>query len=104
MANTNERDRYNAKSPVFYREKFDYWKDKIESFFLGNDVDLWDMVINGYKPPIYTTGISIPKSRMSDDQKCDFKNHYKARIIMLNGYFLQQVREDSQHGNNQRNF
>ena len=84
MANTNERDSYNAKPPVFYGEKFDYWKDRIESFFLGYDADLWDIVINGYEPPISIIGISIPRSRMSDDQKWEFKNHHKARTIMLN--------------------
>ena len=44
-ANTNEKDSYNAKSLVFYGEKFDYWRDRIESFFLGYDIDLWEMVI-----------------------------------------------------------
>ena len=29
MDNTNERDSYNAKPPVFDGEKTDYWKDKI---------------------------------------------------------------------------
>ncbi|XP_050889632.1 uncharacterized protein LOC127094916 [Lathyrus oleraceus] len=84
MANTNEKDSYNAKSPVFDGEKFDYWKDKIESFFLGYYADLWDIVTNGYEPPISVVGIAIPRSIMSDDQKHDIKNHHKARTIMLN--------------------
>ena len=81
MTNTNERDSYNAKPPVFDGEKFDYWKDKIESFFLGYDADLWDIVTNGYKPSVSDAAIVI---KMTDDQKHDFKNHHKAKTILLN--------------------
>ena len=42
---TNEdRGRFSGKPPVFDGENFDYWKDRIESFFLAHDADLWDMV------------------------------------------------------------
>jgi hypothetical protein len=84
MANTNERDNYNAKPPVFVGEKFDYWKDIIESFFLGYDADLWDIVTIGYTPPVTDAGVAIPRSKMSDDQKREFKNHHKSRTILLN--------------------
>ncbi|XP_050897918.1 uncharacterized protein LOC127104807 [Lathyrus oleraceus] len=84
MANTNKRDSYNSKPPVFDGENFDYWKDKIEIFFLGYDVDLWDTVTNGYEPPVSDVGIVITKSKMTYDQKRDFKNHHKVRTIMLN--------------------
>ncbi|XP_050908877.1 lisH domain-containing protein C1711.05-like [Lathyrus oleraceus] len=84
MANTNERDNYNAKPHVIDGEKFDYWKDKIESFFLGYDANLWDMVTNGYELPIFAIGIPIQRSRMGDDQKRDFKSHLKIRTILLN--------------------
>lgn len=69
---------------MFDREKFDYWKDKIESFYLGYDVDIWDIGTNGYAPPVSDFGIVIARSKMSDDQKRDFKNHHKARTILLN--------------------
>jgi len=84
MAHTNERDSYNAKPPVFDGEKFDYWKDRIESFFLGYDADLWDIVTDGYKPPVTDAGVAVPRSKMTDDQKREFKNHHKARTILLN--------------------
>ena len=73
MAQTNERDSYNAKPHVFDGEKFDYWKDRIESFFLGYDADLWDIVTDGYKPPVTNAGVEVPRSKMSDDQKREFK-------------------------------
>ena len=44
----NKKYYYFAKPPIFNRENFDYWKDRIKSFFLEYDVDLWDMVMNGY--------------------------------------------------------
>ena len=83
MAHSNEKDSYNAKPPVFDGEKFDYWKDRIESFFLGYDADLWDIVTDGYKPPTLN-GAEVPRSKMSEDQKREFKNHHKARTILLN--------------------
>lgn len=39
LTQTNDRDHYNAKPHVFDGDKFYYCKDKIESFFLGHDVD-----------------------------------------------------------------
>ena len=42
----DDKDRISGKPPVFDRENFDYWKDRIESFFLAHDADLWDMVID----------------------------------------------------------
>ena len=49
-------DRISGKPPVFDGENFDYWKDRIESFFLAHDVDLWDMVIDGYIHPVDESG------------------------------------------------
>ena len=65
--NTNERDSYNVKPLFFDGEKFDYWKDRIESFFLGYDADLWDIVTNGYKPPFSAIGMPFPRSKMNDE-------------------------------------
>ncbi|CAI8595590.1 unnamed protein product [Vicia faba] len=58
-------------------------KDRIESFFLAHDADLWDMVIDGYMHPVDESGQKIDRKRMSDQQKRDFRNHHKARTILL---------------------
>ena len=71
------------KPPIFDGENFDYWKDKIESFFLAHDVDLWDMVVDGYIHPVDERGQKIDRKRMTDHQKKDFRNHHKARTILL---------------------
>ena len=86
MANSfeNKDNHYSAKPPIFDGEKFDYWKDRIESFFLGHDEDLWDLVIDGYKPPKDAEGNITSRSQMTEDQKKMFKNHHKARTILLN--------------------
>ena len=47
--NNEERDRFSGKPLVFDGEDFEYWKDRLESFFLGHDGDLWDIVLDGYK-------------------------------------------------------
>src|ERR1044072_4295185 len=53
-------------------------------FFLGFDVDLWDIVIEGYEHPKDAEGKAISRSKMTDDQKKTFKDHHKARTILLN--------------------
>lgn len=90
MANTNERDSYNTKPPVLNGEKFYYWKERIESVFLGYDAELWDIVTDGYKPPVFALGIVIARIKMSDDQKRDFKNNHQAITIMLNAIYYNE--------------
>src|ERR1044072_9234088 len=75
---------YNAKPLVFDGEKFDYWKDKIKSFFLGFDFELWELVTEGYEEPKDAEGNAIPLSQMTEPQKKTFKNHHWARTILLN--------------------
>jgi hypothetical protein len=84
IANNNEKDHYSAKPPIFDGEKFDYWKDRIDSFFLGYDVDLWDLVVDGYGHLVNVEGNILARSAMFDQQKKDFKNHHKAKTILLN--------------------
>ena len=62
----NEKDHYSAKPPVFDGDKFDYWEDRIESFFLGYDVDLWDLVVDGYNHPVDVVGNKVARSAMTD--------------------------------------
>src|ERR1044072_344441 len=80
----NKYNTYSAKPPIFDGEKFDYWKDRIESFFLGFDMDLWDLVIEGYQHPKDVEGKAISRSQMTEPQKKAFKNHHQARTILLN--------------------
>src|ERR1044072_3662146 len=86
MANSSghKDNTYSAKPPIFDGEKFEYWKDRIESFFLGFDVDLWDIVIKGYEHPKDAEGEAISRSQMIEAQKNTFKDHHKARTILLN--------------------
>ena len=65
--NNNERNSYFYKPPIFDGERFEYWKDRLESFFLGYDADLWDLITDGYREPISEEGIPIPKSQKSED-------------------------------------
>src|ERR1044072_1025175 len=87
MANNsfeNKDNHYSAKPPIFDGEKFDYWKDIIQSFFLGYDADLWDLVIEGYELPKDAEGNIVSRSQMTEAQKKTFKDHHKARTILLN--------------------
>lgn len=84
VANNNEKEHYNTKPSVFDDEKFDYWKDKIKSFLLGYDVDLLDLVLDGYIHPVNVEGNNIGRSVMTNQQKKDFKHHHKTKTIFLN--------------------
>ena len=79
----DEKDRISCRHPIFDGEKFDYWKDTIKSFFLAYDADLWDICIDGYIHPVDESGQKIDRKRMIDHQKRKFRNHHKARSILL---------------------
>ena len=79
-----ENDIISTKPPMFDGENFDYWKDRIESFFLVYDADLWDLVVDGYSHPVDSEGKKVERNSMTEGQKKEFKNHHKARIILLN--------------------
>ena len=46
-------------------------------------MDLWDLVFDGYTHPIDDKGQKIARSAMTDAQKKVYKNHGKARTIIL---------------------
>src|SRR4051812_100946 len=81
--NGNGNNGYSI-SPVFDGENFEYWKDRLESYFLGLDGDLLDLLVDGYKHPVKASGVKVTRQEMSDDQKKQFKNHHKSRTILLN--------------------
>lgn len=84
VTNNKYEDIISTKALMFDGEKFDYWKDRIESLFLGFDVDLWDLVIDGYVHPTDDKGNKIDIKSMIELQKNEFRNHHKARTILLN--------------------
>src|SRR3954470_13580309 len=73
-----------TRPPVFYGENFEYWKDKLESYFLGLDADLWDLLMDCYKYLVKASGVKLTRQEMDDDQKKLFKNHHKCRTVLLN--------------------
>ena len=84
VAQTNDRDHYNAKPLVFNGDRFDNRKDRIKIFFLDHDVDLWDMVVDGYIHPVDASGNKVERRVMIEQHKKDYKNRHKAMIILLN--------------------
>src|SRR3954471_24831913 len=73
-----------SRPPLFDGKIFEYWKDRLESYFLGLDGDLWDLLVDGYKHPVNASGAKMSRQEMSDDQKKQFKYHHKSRTILLN--------------------
>lgn len=80
----NDKNHYSAKPPIFNREKFDYWKDRIEIFFIGCDADLWDIVLDGYTHYVYDNDTKFERRKMCDQQKKDHTNHHTSITILLN--------------------
>ena len=68
---------------MFDGEKFDYWKDRNKSYFMEYDLDLWDLVVDGYTHQIDDKDLKISRSAMTNAQKKVHRNHYKARTIFL---------------------
>lgn len=66
VAPSIDRDHHISKPPIFDGDKFDYWKDRIKSLFLGHGVDLWDMVVDGYTHPIDGSGNKVERRMMTD--------------------------------------
>ena len=58
---TEQNNNSYTRPPVFDGEDFDYWKDRLESFFLGHDSDLWDIVLDGYTHPTDSEGNKIDR-------------------------------------------
>src|SRR3954469_10180299 len=81
--NRNGNNGY-TRPPVFDDENFEYWKDKLESYFLGLDCELWDLLMDGYKHPVKATGVKLTRQEMIDDQKKLFRDHHKCRTVLLN--------------------
>src|SRR4051812_24469445 len=73
-----------TRPPVFDGENFEFWKDKLESYFPNLDGDLWDLLMDGYKHPVNASGVKLTRQEMSDDQKKLFRNHHKCRTVLLN--------------------
>ncbi|XP_057444117.1 uncharacterized protein LOC130736293 [Lotus japonicus] len=91
--NGDQKDHYSAKPPVFDGKKFDYWKDRIESFFLGFDADFWVLVVDGYTRPVDEDGVKIPREKMNGDQKKKYKDHHRARTILLNAISYEEYKK-----------
>ena len=71
------------KAPTWNGDNFYFWRDKLESYFLSFDEDIWEMVLNGYTHPTNEEGSKIARKDMNKLQLKYFQNHHKARTILL---------------------
>ena len=71
------------KAPTWNGDNFYFWRDKLESYFLSFDEDIWEMVLNGYTHPTNEEGSKIARNDMNKLQLKDFQNHHKERTILL---------------------
>src|SRR3954465_3016298 len=76
-----------TRPPVFEGENFEYWKDKLESYFLGLDGDLWDLLMDGYKHPVNASGVKLTRQGIKDDQKKVFRGHPNSKTVLQNALY-----------------
>ena len=75
------------KPPGFNGQYYTYWKQKMKDFLEATDIDLWDIIENGYNPPsAIENGITIlkPRSSWSEDEKNRHLLASKAKWIISN--------------------
>lgn len=51
------------KPPLFYGERFEYWKDKLKSFYISLDPEFWDIVEDDYEAPKDVIGVKISRKK-----------------------------------------
>ena len=69
------------KSPSFNGQHYTFWKPKMRDFVEVSNIDMWELVENGYNPPSgVENGISIlkPKSEWTEEEK---KKHFLASKV-----------------------
>lgn len=57
---------------MFDGERFEYWKGRLQSFFISDSSQLWDMIEDSYVSPVNAIGVPIPKKELNVDQQKKF--------------------------------
>nr|GEZ47941.1 hypothetical protein [Tanacetum cinerariifolium] len=73
------------KLPILNPNEFNFWKMRIEQYFLMTDYSLWEVILNGDSPvpTRIVEGILQPVSPTTAEQKLARKNELKARSTLL---------------------
>ena len=88
MANKEPKGAYN-RAPIFYRENYDYWKEYMSVHIQSLDMDVWDVVVNGWFQPQIVAGgedsvvLDKLKANWNDDDKKKVQYDLKAQNILI---------------------
>lgn len=69
---------------MFYGEIFEYWNDRLISFYISDDPKLWDTVEDSYDTPKDVTGVEIFRKYFKAEQNKQYNMHYKTITFMIN--------------------
>nr|GEU36654.1 uncharacterized mitochondrial protein AtMg00810-like [Tanacetum cinerariifolium] len=74
-----------TKLPILNPNEFDFWKMRIEQYFLMTDYSLWEVIISGDSPTpiVVIEGVVRSATILSADQKLARKNELKAHGTLL---------------------
>jgi len=85
MANKKPNGAYNI-APIFDEENYNYWKKCMSVHIQSVDMDVWDVVVNGwFQPQVVANGVAQEKAKVdwSDDDKKKVQYDLKARNILI---------------------
>ena len=75
-----------TRPPFFYGTDYAYWRNKMEMFLDSEDVNLWDIIKEGWSPPTKKDNegneMTIPRKQWSDEQsKANLRNRKTITIL-----------------------
>ncbi|RDX64834.1 hypothetical protein CR513_56560, partial [Mucuna pruriens] len=71
------------KPPMFKGQNYDYWKQRMMTFFDSCHIDMWDIVENDNYIPTNKEGAEIPRSLWNKEQKTRYLLNSKARNFLM---------------------
>ena len=71
------------RPPLFNGNEYDYWKQRMITFFDAQNIDLWDVVETGYTAPVNDAGQPVPRAQWTADQRTRFQLNSKARHYLM---------------------
>ena len=75
-----------TRPPFFYGTDYAYWRNKMEMFLDSEGVNLWDIIKEGWSPPIKKDAqgneVTIPRKQWSDEKsKANLRNRKAITIF-----------------------
>ena len=71
------------RPPLFNGNDYDYWKKRMIAFFDAQNMDIWDLVQNGYQTPTNAEGQDLPRPQWTEGQRTRHQLNSKAKHYLM---------------------